>query len=116
MQHERARGFESYHLSDVRVELEHGTQVLERVALLRGLGESLASSAHLSLDLVRVDDAGEVGVVHDGAGKGEGLLHIRGGSVGAENAASPSMGEKSSASACNAKKLMEFSTTDTSTT
>ena len=73
-------------LCHVRVQLEHGAEVLEGVALLGGLGETLAGRADLGLDLIRVDDARKVRVVHHGAWQRECLLHVRGSSVGAEDA------------------------------
>jgi hypothetical protein len=72
-------------LGYVRVELEHGTQVGQRVALLRGLGEAGPCDANLGLHLIGVDDARKVSIEHAGAGKNEVLLDIRLGRVRAEH-------------------------------
>lgn len=64
-------------LSYIRVELEHGTQVDQGVALLGRLGETSLGNANLGLHLVGVDDACKVSVEHAGAGKHEGLLDVR---------------------------------------
>mmetsp|Transcript_22318 Transcript_22318/g.88593 ORF Transcript_22318/g.88593 Transcript_22318/m.88593 type:complete len:481 (-) Transcript_22318:39-1481(-) len=60
----------------VRVELEHGVEVLERVLLgpVRALGVAALGGPHDRLDLVRVDDRREVGVGHDGLRQREVLL------------------------------------------
>eukprot|EP00960_Hanusia_phi_P055352 762947-Hanusia_phi.AAC.13 len=65
---------------------EESSQVLEGVPLAGRLGEASLGSADLGLDLVGVDDASEVGVGHDAAGEGEGLLDLRGLVVGSEDA------------------------------
>mmetsp|Transcript_2253 Transcript_2253/g.6771 ORF Transcript_2253/g.6771 Transcript_2253/m.6771 type:complete len:416 (-) Transcript_2253:8-1255(-) len=64
----------------VRVELEHGALVLERVLLARDLVDAGLGGAHDGLDLIGVDEAGEVGVGHDVARHAEALLH--GGGLG----------------------------------
>ena len=70
----------------VGVELEHGAEVLDWVLLERCmLGGAGLLGAHRGLDLVGVDEAGEVRVGHQGTGQGVALLHCRGGGVGAED-------------------------------
>mmetsp|Transcript_23786 Transcript_23786/g.61789 ORF Transcript_23786/g.61789 Transcript_23786/m.61789 type:complete len:391 (+) Transcript_23786:94-1266(+) len=70
----------------VGVELEHDAQVLQGV-LLQGCmlgGGSLLWPDH-ALDLIRVDQAGEVAVGHDGAGQLVALLHLALLGLGAED-------------------------------
>jgi hypothetical protein len=67
-------------LLGIRVELDHGAKVLERVLLdaLGGNGGSaLLSRNDLGLNLIGVDDAGQVAVRHHGTGDTEALLLSR---------------------------------------
>mmetsp|Transcript_39086 Transcript_39086/g.70004 ORF Transcript_39086/g.70004 Transcript_39086/m.70004 type:complete len:350 (-) Transcript_39086:54-1103(-) len=61
----------------VRVELDHGTQVLQGVLLHGAALLHLLGLAHYGLDLIRVDDTGHIRVAHHVAGHLEALLHVR---------------------------------------
>mmetsp|Transcript_47763 Transcript_47763/g.126687 ORF Transcript_47763/g.126687 Transcript_47763/m.126687 type:complete len:246 (-) Transcript_47763:526-1263(-) len=76
------------YLRNVGIELEHGAEVAEGVALLRGLGEALLGRPQLGVRLhfVGVDDARQVRVGHQSAGEGEVLLDVRLLAEGAEDA------------------------------
>ncbi len=54
----------------VGVEFHHRSEVLQGVLLLNGAANALDGRADLGLDLIRVDKAGDVGVVHDVLRKG----------------------------------------------
>jgi hypothetical protein len=53
----------------VGVETEQNIEVLERVLLLAGVLDGALGGANGGLDLIGVDDAGNVGVVQDGMGE-----------------------------------------------
>lgn len=70
----------------IGVETEHGTVVAQRVLLLLATAGALGTGGTGNgLDLVRVDETGDIGVGDDGSGKGVTRLLQRGGLEGTEN-------------------------------
>mmetsp|Transcript_52679 Transcript_52679/g.132506 ORF Transcript_52679/g.132506 Transcript_52679/m.132506 type:complete len:232 (+) Transcript_52679:130-825(+) len=80
-----ARGLAGRDLVE-RVELEHGLAVAQRIALELGVLVAHLGGAKDALDLVRVDDAGDVRVGHLATRQGEALLLEARAAVGAVHA------------------------------